>query len=258
MALITKDFDRVRLIEFNRPEQLNAFNYQQFAETREALSAAQVDSNIAVVVLTGAGEAFSAGADLEDMRRKIKGTKEPTDFPEFLDVLAAFNKPLIAAVNGVGVGIGMTLLAYCDLVLISEKARLRAPFPQLGLAPEAGSSGLFPQQVGWQNAAYILMSGDWITSNEAVELGLAWRSLAPAELMDETMKIAAKIATNPISSLVETKALMLESGKYKLGRRAHSREVEAYTRLMGSPANREAIDAFFNKRMPDFTKIDGC
>ena len=102
------------------------------------------------------------------------------------------------------------------------------------------------------------MSGDWITSNEAVELGLAWRSLAPAELMDETMKIAAKIATNPISSLVETKALMLESGKYKLGRRAHSREVEAYTRLMGSPANREAIDAFFNKRMPDFTKIDGC
>ena len=78
MALSTKDFDRVRLIEFNRPEQLNAFNYQQFAETREALSAAQVDSNIAVVVLTGAGEAFSAGADLEDMRRKIKGTKEQT------------------------------------------------------------------------------------------------------------------------------------------------------------------------------------
>ena len=89
-------------------------------------------------------------------------------------------------------------------------------------------------------------------------MGFAWRSLAPEELMDEAMKIAAKIAANPISSLVETKALMLESGKYEVGRRAHSREVKAYTRLMGSPANREAIDAFFDKRMPDFTKIDGC
>ena len=102
------------------------------------------------------------------------------------------------------------------------------------------------------------MSGDWLTSDEAVQLGFAWRSLAPEELMDEAMKIAAKIAANPISSLVETKALMLESGKYEVGRRAHSREVKAYTRLMGSPANREAIDAFFDKRMPDFEKIDGC
>ena len=151
------------------------------------------------MVLTGAGNAFSAGADLEDMRRKTKGAEEPTDFPEFLDVLAAFNKPLVAAVNGVGIGIGMTLLAYCDLVLISEKARLRAPFPQLGLAPEAGSSGLFPQQVGWQNAAYVLMSGDWLTSDEAVQLGFAWRSLAPEELMDEASKIAAKIAANPMA-----------------------------------------------------------
>jgi enoyl-CoA hydratase/carnithine racemase len=258
MTLIAQQFGRVRLIKFNRPEQLNAFNRQQLTETREALSAAQVDPNVAVVVLTGEGNAFSSGADLDDMRRKVKGAEEPAEFPEFLAVLAAFNKPLIAAVNGVGVGIGMTLLAYCDLVLISETARLRAPFPQLGLAPEAGSSGLFPQQVGWQNAAYVLMSGEWITSDEAVMLGFAWRSVPPEELMDETMKIAAKIAGNPISSLVETKALMLESGKYELGRRAHSREVEAYTRLMGSPANQEAIDAFFTKRIPDFTKIDGC
>ena len=84
MALIIKEFGRVRLIEFNRPEQLNAFNYQQFSETREALSVAQVDPNIAVVVLTGAGNAFSAGADLEDMRRRTKSAEEPSDFSEFL------------------------------------------------------------------------------------------------------------------------------------------------------------------------------
>ncbi len=88
MALIIKEFGRVRLIEFNRPEQRNAFNCQQFAETREALSAAQVDPNVAVVVLTGAGKAFSAGADLEDMRRKTEGTGEPADFPEFLDCIS--------------------------------------------------------------------------------------------------------------------------------------------------------------------------
>jgi enoyl-CoA hydratase/carnithine racemase len=258
MPVIVKELGRVRRIEFNRPDQLNAFNHEQLSETREALILAENDQDVAVVVLTGCGKAFSAGADLQDMNQKTIGTVERPEFPQFLATLARFKKPLIAAVNGVGVGIGMTLLAYCDLVLISETARLRTPFPQLGLAPEAGSSGLFPAQVGWQNAAYVLLSGDWISSEEAVSLGFAWRAITSEKLIDETMKVARKIAANPISSLVETKALMLESGKFETGRRAHSREVEAYTRLMGAPANREAIAAFFDKRAPNFSKIDGC
>ncbi len=258
MSLIVEDLGRVKRIEFNRPDQLNAFNHQQFSETRDALILAENDRNTAAVVLTGNGEAFSAGADLEDMKLKTKGSLDRNEFPEFLAALSKFKKPLLAAVNGVGIGIGMTMLAYCDLVLISETARIRTPFPQLGLAPEAGSSGLFPMQVGWQNAAYALMSGDWISSEEAVRFGFAWRVTPPEQLLIETMKFPEVIASNTISSLMETKALMIEAGKFETALRAHGREVEAYTRLMGGPANREAIDAFFEKRTPDFSQIEGC
>lgn len=258
MELTIEDIGRVRRMTLNRPEFMNAFNNALYKAVHDGLKAAEEDSGIAVVVITGAGRAFSAGQDLTEMQRMVDGGGDTYQFPDFLAQLTAFRKPLIAAVNGVGVGIGMTMLAHCDLVLMSSTARLRTPFPQLGLAPEAGSSGLFPLRMGWQNAAHTLLSGKWMSAQEAYEAGYVWKVCEPNELLDQTMAVATDIAANPIPSLIATKDLMLSSGRLALAKESHAREIEAYKGLVGAPANREAIAAFFERREPDVSKIPGA
>ncbi|MFM8972524.1 MAG: enoyl-CoA hydratase/isomerase family protein, partial [Actinomycetota bacterium] len=135
------DRDRVRLVTFDRPEALNAFDDAMYHATARALTEAAADDGIACVVLTGRGRAFSAGQDLGEMSRIDPTVVDPgatpgSGFPHFLDTLADFPKPVIAAVNGLGVGVGLTMLLHVDLALISETARLRAPFVPLGVVPE--------------------------------------------------------------------------------------------------------------------------
>ena len=163
-VIVTEDLGRVRAITINRPQALNSMNNAVFAGIRDALAAAEGDTGVAVAVITGEGRAFSAGQDLQEMQDGLSGDGGGHEFPAMLKQLTEFKKPLIAAVNGLGVGIGMTFLAHCDLVLMSTAARLRTPFPQLGLAPEAGSSYTFATRMGWQNAAYVLMSGRWFSA----------------------------------------------------------------------------------------------
>lgn len=256
MVLSTTDHGRVRVLTFERPDALNAMNNAVFSALRDELDAAAADTAVAVVVITGRGRAFCAGQDLTEMLAPADDG-QPHQFPSMLQVLARFPKPLIAAVNGLGVGIGMTMLAHCDLVLMSNEAKLRTPFPQLGLAPEAGSSSTFGSVMGWQNAAYVLMSGRWFGAEECQAMGLAWRVCAPDELMNEAMGVASELAANPIPSLVATKQLMLDSGRAEQALAAHQRELIAYKPLMGGPANREAVAAFSEKRDPDFEGIDG-
>lgn len=255
MSLKIENLGRVRKISFNRPDKLNAFDNLQFTEVRDALLEADASSEVAVVVLTGEGSAFSAGQDLYDMQLILDGKVKKHVFPDFLSSLSDFSKPLIGAVNGLAVGIGMTLLAYCDIVFMSRDARLRTPFPQLGLAPEAGSSGLFVSQMGWQNAAYTLFSGGWISADEALKFGYVWKLSEPSELQVEATALAEKISKNPILSLVETKKLMLASGKHQLGRECHDREIEVYRKLMGGALNNEAVDAFMKGRAVEFSGI---
>ncbi len=161
----------------------------------------------------------------------------------------------MAAVNGLGLGIGFTMLAHCDLVLVAEGARLKTPFTSLGVAPEAASSVLFPVRMGWQQAARVLFTSDWISATEAVELGIALRVCAPEELVDEALGLARRIARMPISSLVVTKRLMLDA-QLPLVREARRREDAAFVTVMGGPANLEALTAFAEKREPDFTAVD--
>lgn len=257
MLDITKD-KRVMILTINRPEALNAANNTVYRGIRDGLLDAEADSDVAVVVITGAGRAFCAGQDLGEMQAQNSGEEShPSEFPGMIKVLTHFRKPLIAAVNGIGVGIGMTFLAHCDLVLMASGARLKTPFPQLGLAPEAGSSYSFPQKLGWQNAAYTLMSGRWFSAQECLEMGLVWRVTEPDELMQETYAVAAELAANPIPSLVATKELLLASGHSIQAMAAHEREQAAFTGLLGAPANAEAIKAFQEKRDPDFGSIPG-
>jgi len=248
------DTGRVRTLTIERPEALNAMNNDVFVGLRDSLDAAAADDSIAVVVVTGRGRAFCAGLDLAEAASQHSGADQ---FPSMLQVLAQFPKPLIAAVNGLGVGIGMTMLAHCDLVLMADDAKLRTPFPQLGLAPEAGSSYTFGSVMGWQNAAYVLMSGRWFSAQECLDMGLAWKVCSPDALLGEAMTAAQELAANPIPSLVATKQLMLDAGRAEQAIDAHKRELIAYVPLMGGPANREAFAAFNEKREPDFGSIPG-
>jgi enoyl-CoA hydratase/carnithine racemase len=244
----------VLILTLNRPAQRNAFNRRMWHDARDALRDAQDDPAVHVVVVTGAGGAFSAGQDLGEMTGGADG--EDPGFGAFMDRLCIFDKPLLAAVNGVGVGIGLTLLLHCDVVYISEGARLRPPFVTLGVVPEAASSVLLPLTVGWQRAAELLFTADWIDAARAVELGLATRLCTPDELLPALRALAARIAAQPPEAVRHTKRLLL-AGRSEQIRAARAREDQAFAERVGSPENLEAVMAFFEKRAPDFTKLRG-
>ena len=254
-CVILKKENRVLTITLNRPDALNAFNDDQYDGAGDALSSAATDDNIAVVIITGAGHAFTAGQDLDEManpRQHNDGKRH--GFPYFIDTLASFPKPVIAAVNGIGVGIGLTMLPHCDFVFISESARLKAPFPTLGVTVEAGNSFLLPERVGWANAAHILYTAEWVDADKAVEIGLAWKKTIAEELIPEAGKLATQIAAMPITSLVHTKNLVL-APRLDAIKAARKLETAAFVELVGAPANREAIQAFKEKRPADFTNL---
>lgn len=260
-TLRIEDHDGVRVLTLNRPDALNAFDTPLYDACANALHEAAARDDIACVVLTGTGRAFSAGQDLGEMSRidaSARANADPADagpgFPRFIDTVASFEKPLIAAVNGLGVGIGLTVLLHCDLVLIARGARLRAPFVPLGVVPEAAGSLLMPVVMGGQRAAFALYTGEWISADDAVACGLALRVVEPDALMIETMELAGRIANMPVSSLVGTKRLLVAS-RIDAVRAARSREDGAFAHMVGGPANLEALTAFLEKREPDFRAL---
>jgi enoyl-CoA hydratase/carnithine racemase len=254
--VLIEDRGRVRVLTLNRPKQLNAFNDAQYDALADALRKAAEHPRVSVAVITGNGRAFSAGQDLEELNRRPEYTDGvPHGFQPFMDTLQSFPKPLIASVNGLGIGIGVTMLLHCDLVLMAQSARLRAPFVSLGISTEAGSSYLFPAAIGWAATAHLLYTASWVGAEDAVRLGLAWRCVADEKLADETMQLAGQIAAMPVTSLVGTKKLLLDARAQGV-QRARKRENEIIGGLQGGPANREAIAAFLEKRAPDFSTIE--
>ena len=240
------DDGAVRIIRFNRPEARNAFNSALYDAVTHALTEAAELPACHVVVLTGNGSAFSAGQDLKEMAALATGRADAqaaTGFRGLMDSLCSFGKPLLAAVNGVGVGLGFTLLAHCDIVFISYDARLRVPFAELGVPAEAASSYLFPQRMGWQRAADVLLTGRWVTSEEAVEYGIALRRCSPDVLMAETMATARQIAAGAPAATAAIKELLLAS-QASLVAATREREDAAFAHLLGSAANTAALDRF--------------
>jgi enoyl-CoA hydratase/carnithine racemase len=256
MIEITDD-GRIRVVTLRRPEVKNAMDTAMWDATAEAFLAAAHDSGVAVVVLTGHGDAFCAGQDVIEMGRLAMGERIPSThgFAGLTEILVDFPKPLVLAVNGLGVGFGATVVGLADLVFMSTAARLKCPFTGLGVAPELASSATFPALIGRQNATWALMSSEWLSAEDCLEMGLVYRLCEPEELMDVTMAHARTLAAKPISSLVETKATIVEPTREAL-HAARQRENEAFARLMGGPANLEAMTAFAEKREPDFDGID--
>jgi enoyl-CoA hydratase/carnithine racemase len=190
----------VRVIAFNRPEVRNAFDTAMYREVTAALRAADTAETVGAVVLTGRGSAFTSGQDLAEMAAIATGAAVEgagQGFMGLLDCLVDLSVPLLAAVNGVAVGLGFTLLPHCNLVLVDAGARLRVPFAELGVPPEAASSVLFPALMGWQQAARVLLTSDWVSAPELVELGLALKVCGEGTVLDETVALAARIAAHP-------------------------------------------------------------
>jgi enoyl-CoA hydratase/carnithine racemase len=244
-TILEETEDRVRVLVMNRPEARNAFNVQHWTDLRDALADARADDDVRVVILTGAPGAFTAGQDLSEMAAPPGGGEHP--FGSCMKEVIEFDKPLVAAVNGVGVGFGLTVLLHCDLVYIAQGARLKVPFVSLGVVPEAASSYLLPRVVGPQAAAEILYTANWVSSSRAVEIGLALRELPPDELLPAARELAGRIARHPLGALRHTKRLVKVS-QLEAVRAARAREDEAFAERIGSPENIEAIKAFFAKR----------
>jgi enoyl-CoA hydratase/carnithine racemase len=251
------DADRVRRITLDRPEALNAFNEALYDATTDALLDAGDDPGVAVVVLTGEGRAFSAGTDVVEMAARTTGdlVAGRHGFPGLVDALVAFPKPLLCAVNGLALGIGATMLGLADLVLMSSEARIRCPFTDLAVAPEAGSSFTFPLLLGRQQASWALLSSEWLSADECLRAGLAWRVCPPHELLEATDGVARVLAAKPVDSLVETKRTIVAALREGVVA-ARAREDAAFQRLLGAPANVEALTALAERRPPDFAGVD--
>jgi enoyl-CoA hydratase/carnithine racemase len=253
VTLKITDDNRVRTLTLNRPDALNAFNEELYHATAVALNDAATDPEVAVVLLTGAGRAFSAGNDLKEMQKRITDpafNEQGSHFTTLIDALTDLPKPLICAVNGVGVGIGTTVLGYADLVFMSTAARLKTPFTSLGVAPEAASSYLLPRLIGRQNAAWLLMSSEWVDADEAQRMGLAWKVCEPDDLLPQARRHAQILASRPITSLMAVKQTIMDPTRAEIAA-ATAREVEHFAALMGAAANAEALAAFAEKRSPN-------
>ena len=247
-VLDVTDRDGVRVLTLNRPEALNAFNGELWDGLRDALNAAAADDSIKCAVLTGSGRAFTAGQDLNQMLEPpTDGDPMASGYPAFMPALEAFDKPLIGAVNGLAVGIGMTGLGFCDLVLMARSAKMRVPFSPLGVTTEAAASYLLPLRMGWQNAAHAIFTGDWIGADEAQRSGLVWKVVDDEALLAETFELADKIASFGVNSLRTSKRLMMAAHSAQIAR-ARADELAAFQSLVGTEENLAAITAFFARR----------
>ena len=236
----------VRVIAFNRPAVRNAFDTAMYKEVTAALRAADGDETVGAVVLTGRGTAFTSGQDLAEMAAIATGTAVEgagQGFMGLLECLIDLSVPLLAAVNGVAVGLGFTLLPHCNLVLVDAGARLRVPFAELGVPPEAASSVLFPAVMGWQQAARVLLTSDWVSAPELVELGVALKVCAEGTVLDETVALAARIAAHPRGATRASTSLVRAARRDAVVE-ANGREQAAFGTLLAGAVGSGALAEF--------------
>lgn len=247
----------VTTITFNRADKKNSITETMYAAMADTLTQAAEDASVRCVVFQGDMAIFSAGNDIgEFLQQAASGGAQPDgDRPvwRFLHALAAFPKPLIAAVCGPAVGIGTTLLLHCDLVYAGDNAAFSLPFVNLGLCPEAASSLLLPQMLGYHRAAEALLLGEPFLAEAALEVGLVNRVVPPSECNALAQAQARKLAAKPLSALMETKRLM-KGGQAAQVRERMQEEGASFGKLMRGPAAREAFTAFMEKRLPDFSQ----
>lgn len=246
--------DGVLSIRLDRADKKNAITQAMYAALADAVIGAQANPEVRVVLFRGEGDSFSAGNDIGDFASIAMGGTRPTDMAvfRFLKSLAYLDKPAVAAVRGRAVGIGLTLLLHCDLVVVAEDALLSTPFVNLALAPEAASTLLLPMAIGHQRAFEMFALGEPISGTTAHAWGLANRCVESAAVEDEAMRLARALAQRAPGSLAGTKRLMRDAESLWALMQA---EGEVFGAQMLSPEAREAFTAFFEKRAPNFASV---
>ncbi|GAB3187006.1 enoyl-CoA hydratase [Hydrogenophaga aquatica] len=240
----------VMTLTINRLARKNSLTAAMYGALADALEQAQADTAVRVVVLQGDESIFSAGNDIADFLNTPPAGEDAPVF-RFLRNIAAFPKPLVAAVCGPAVGIGTTMLFHCDLVYAGDNAAFSMPFVNLGLCAEGASSLLGPQMFGYHRAAEALLLGEAFYAEAALEVGLVNRVLPPSEANAYAQSVARKLAAKPLSSLVETKRLM-KKGQQAQVLQTMSEEGAVFGRMLREPAAKEAFAAFLEKRAPNF------
>ena len=257
--ITTEQRGRVGIITLNRPEKLNAWTYEMHQELSDQIRRWNDDPTVGAIVMTGAGRGFCAGADISGFQRQIerseKGENDLGSAESVAETYVDFarsSKPLIAAVNGVAVGIGMTLILPFDVRIASWDARFGFFFVKMGLLPELESSYFLPQIVGLGNASELLLTGRMIDANEAHRVGLISRIVGPDDLLSTAVAIGEEIAANPGPQLVWIKDLLAKNAVEVDNAKVRRRETKRLAKARKTPEHREAVSAFMEKRAPVF------
>jgi enoyl-CoA hydratase/carnithine racemase len=245
MSNITKaSTGSILTLSFNRPEKMNALTRDMYADLASALNEAAGDFAVRAVILTSTGSHFTAGNDISDFMEHPPTTEDST-VAVFLGALLDFPKPLLAAVNGNAIGVGTTMLLHCDVVVADPNASFSMPFASLGLVPEAGSSLLFPELVGYQRAAKIFMTGESFSAESAKEMGLI--AEISTDAYATALAIAQQIAEQPPTAIINTKAL-IKASKHDAVAAVMKAEFQLFSLALTSDEAMEAFMKFMAKK----------
>lgn len=243
--------DGILTIRMNRPDKKNALTMAMYEDMAKAIKDADKNPDIRVVLITGSGDSFCAGNDLQDFISNPPKNEKSSPVLAFLEAISEAKVPLVAAVNGTAVGIGVTMLLHCDFVYAAKDAPMSLPFVNLGLVPEAGASLLLPRLAGHAKAAELLMLGEPFTAQDALAMGLANKLFdTGAEAEAAALKTAKKLAAKPREALVETKSLLKR--EFESVAKRIDEEAKVFKKCLESADCKEALTAFKEKRKPKF------
>ena len=257
MTIKTATLNGVATIEIARPEKKNALTQAMYTAMADALVAANADVAVRAVLITGQPGCFTSGNDIEDFMQRPPGAGSDgstSPVARFMQALLDCEKPVVAAVTGAAVGIGTTLLLHCDLVYVSDEARLAMPFVSLGLVPEYASSLVVPLLMGHAKAAEKLLLGEPFSGSDAVDCGIANAVLPAGEVVNHARRMAERFNNLPPSAVRETKRLMRAPRREQV-QQVMAAEGALFAQRLRSPEAAEAFQAFFQKRRPDFSQF---
>ncbi len=253
-TLLTEIIDYIIVIKMNRPEKLNAWNPTMGKELTEAIKQANEDEDIIAIVLSGAGKGFCSGADIDGFFKKKSEGKQVENSNIMRDWVSLIrgSKPIVAAINGAAIGVGLTKVLPMDFLIASEDAKLSMRFSKMGLVPELASSHFLITRVGFGNANEIMLSGRTIIAREAKELGLIDRVVEKKDLLSEAIKYAKSMGNNPQFSSKHIKNLLTVNGNETDINLIQTREQQALQECYKTEEHKEAISSFIEKREPNF------
>lgn len=252
-TILADTADGVLTITMNRPEKLNAWTPQMGAEMATAIAAANADADVIAIVVTGAGRGFCAGADMSAVfQAQLDGDEEDRTPLDWVGLMRS-SKPIIAAINGPSIGVGLSQVMSMDHIVAAAGAKLSLRFVKIGVVPELASSHLVPMRVGFGKASELMLTGKTILAEEAADIGLIDRVVEPDQLMDAAYEMAHAMGENPQASLAFTKQLLTANMSETSLQDVQRLELSLLNQAYETPEHKEAIAAFLEKREPDFT-----